>query len=413
MEITFSPHVSSDPGPLLGPSKLQRIFQEHGLAQENFITAHSNAAVLEDVERVYQTFSHKKIFVHIGMGGSSIGPRMLLDVLGLQTSVRFHFLDNSDPDLVVPTLMACPPEKTLFYVVSKSGQTTETLAILSVVLEKLKAHHIPQSKWRDHVVLCTGPKSGALNAMAQDFDLETLTIPLGVGGRFSALTPVGLLPARFAGPDLKNLLRGAERLGFLEEEKGQRDLSRLTKTLVQGLDLGYGQTVLMPYCKRLESFNDWFVQLWAESLGKEGKGLTPIAAIGAAHEHSQMQLFMEGPRDKFFIFIRLKNPLYRAPLGESPDHPSLKAFAAGKDLAGLITCQLRGTLKAMDEARIPYALITLDRLREEELGGLMTLFGLLTVFVGKALGLNPFDQPGVELGKRYASKLFEAIPAKA
>ena len=162
----------------------------------------------------------------------------------------------------------------------------------------------------------------------------------------------------------------------------------------------------MPYCDRLRSFNDWFTQMWAESLGKEGIGLTPLTAIGASGQHSQMQLFMDGPRDKFFLFIQIQELREEGEIRCQLPYPSFQALRAAS-LGELLRHQLAGTLMAMDELEIPYALLTLQRPGEWELGQLIMFFQLLTTLVGDRLQLNPFNQPGVERCKRNAFQLLD------
>lgn len=383
---------------------LEKVFRKYLCSNENFTTVISDQKALAKIEHTYQLFSHKKNFIHIGVGGSSLGPEMLINVLGNNPEVQFHFLKNSDPESIVPVINNSRLPETLFFIVSKSGGTAETMAILSLAIEKLKANAIPQSRWKDYLVFCTDSERGDLRKIAEDFDLKVLPIPRGVGGRFSVLTTVGLFPGKFAQINLNNLLQGAkEALGLL----GQKSFHCLVDTIIQCSEAqAISQTVLMPYYDRLRSFNYWFVQLWAESLGKEGTGLTPVPAIGAIDQHSQMQLFMDGPRDKFFIFIRVKEFTEMAPIHNDLPYPSLQTLN-GSHLAQLIQCQLKGTLLAMDDQKIPYALLTLDKLGERELGKLIMLFEILTTLVGEGLKINPFNQPGVEQGKRYAFQLLK------
>ena len=406
MKFDFSPSLPKLSSPS-GPYSLKKVFHKYGHPDENFTTVISDKKILTEIENIYQKFSYKKKFVHIGLGGSHLGPEMLIKALGNNSDVQFHFLNNSDPESIIPIIHRSPLKETLFFVVSKSGYTTETMAILSLVLEKLKAQGIPSSRWREFLVFCTDPKRGDLRKIAQDFSLMSLPIPYGVGGRFSVLTAVGLFPGRFAQICLTDLLQGAQKSLDLVDKK---PFQHLLETLLHGHNTqGLSQTVLMPYYDRLKSFNQWFIQLWAESLGKKKKGLTPLGAIGAMDQHSQMQLFMDGPRDKFFIFIRVKEFTERAPLLPASDLPySSMQWPQGSSLAKLIQCQLKGTLMAMGDRKLPYVVLNLDKLAEKELGELIMFFETLTALVGEGLNINPFNQPGVEEGKRYAFQLLEA-----
>ena len=402
MRLSFPPHLSPSPTTNCRLA-LKEVLAKYGLEGKNFTTLPYDEGESIPMTSAHGNFAHKNVFVHIGMGGSSLGPQMLIKTLGGHSQRQFHFLDNSDPELVAPIIESCDLRETLFYVVSKSGTTTETMAILSLVMAKLARQNVPPSRWKEYLVFCTDPERGDLRAMANDLDILALPIPGPVGGRFSVLSAVGLFPAQFAGIDTRKLMEGAK--GVMDNlEEGT--LARL----LNALEEGYSQhqishTVLMPYCQRLQSFNEWFVQLWSESLGKRGLGPTPLGAIGAKDQHSQMQLFMDGPRDKFFVFIEVEEFADTGPLGEtSLPYSSLRQLS-GYSLAQLIQCQLKGTMMALDDKKIPYALLSLERVEEGELGQLIMLFELLTTLVGKGLGINPFDQPGVELGKRYTAQL--------
>ena len=413
MQLHFPPHITQrlkTAGKINSPSLPQIVQQslaKYAQPQENFTTIISDPTLRPATTAVYRQFAPKKTFIHIGMGGSSLGPAMLTRTLSTPSDVQFYFLDNSDPTSVIPTLTQADLAQSLFYVVSKSGQTMETLAILSRVLERLQAAGIPPARWKEHLVFCTDPNQGELTKMAHELAITTLPFPPGVGGRFSVLTPAGLLPASFAHIDIDLLFRGAqEALELLPTSA----LQHLVQAILQGQGQ-ISQTVLMPYCDRLKSFNAWFVQLWAESLGKDGTGLTPITAIGASDQHSQMQLFMDGPRDKFFIFIQIAP----APTNSTPPRPVPVTYLPDFeqiDLAQLLQCQLAGTLQAMDDQQLPYVLLTLPQLDARQLGKLIVFFELLTVCVGAGLGVNPFDQPGVERAKRYASQLLGAQAPK-
>ena len=412
MRILFSnPNLHNDSAVTSSANSLESIFQKYGMEDENFVTSIFDEGISIEVERVYRLFPHKKNFVHIGMGGSSLGPKMLIKSLGCKSDVQFHFLDNSDPDSVISVLNECHLPETLFYVVSKSGTTAETIAILSLVIRKLKENAISSSHWRDYLVFCTNSKEGDLKAMADDFDLATLFIPEKVGGRFSVLSGVGLFPAKFANINMGALLKGAQDalVSLREASILSRDLYRLVEAVIYCRKTYHiSETVIMPYCDRLKSFNDWFTQLWAETLGKDGIGLTPLSAVGASDQHAQMQLFMDGPRDKFFIFVQNENFTNRTSMDCGLSYPSFQKLSHF-NLSDLIQCQLRGTLAAMAEKGIPHALITLESLDEYQLGQLIVFFKNLTTIVGHRLEINPFNQPGVEKGKRYAFQFLEAL----
>ena len=203
----------------------------------------------------------------------------------------------------------------LFYIVSKSGGTSETIAAAIIIFNLLKEKfNIPAKNLKDYIVLCTDPKNGDLRKLSTHFNLHTLEVPSNIGGRFSVLTPVGFLPALFAGIDLEKIISSAKE--FAKNELSQGELVINTALTLDKLrtELNISQTVLMPYSSKLKNFSAWFVQLWAESLGKKKSldgeeinvGFTPIQSYGATDQHSQMQLFVEGPKDKAFFLINIK-----------------------------------------------------------------------------------------------------------
>jgi glucose-6-phosphate isomerase len=362
---------------------------------------------VELVEKVYTKFKHKKIFVHIGIGGSSLGPEMLISALKQNQDVKFIFINNIDSDEIHDQLLGINPRDALFYVVSKSGTTAETMAAFSMMINwgKFKSNEL-----KDYFVFCTDPKVGDLRKMSQDLSIECLSVPSSIGGRFSVLTAVGLLPAFFAGINAYELFSGAEKMKtVLLDKTSDNPLLKSSKFLMDLKEKGISQTVLMPYSSKLRNLSFWFVQLWAESLGKkksiDGKvvntGLTPVPGYGATDQHSQVQLFMEGPFDKCLILIKVKNPKHNYHLNCELDYSSLRNLAK-VNLNQLMEAELIGTIKALEEANRPYILLEIDSNNEQALGAMIIFFESLTALVGNSLGIDPFDQPGVEAGKIYA-----------
>mgnify|MGYP003574887533 CR=1 FL=1 len=361
-----------------------------------------NKVLLEESLEVYEEFKHKKYFIHIGIGGSALGPEMLLKAMGTKTGVEFIFLNNIDPDDLHRNLSKVDLRQALIYVVSKSGTTAETVAAMSILINELAKEGITEKQFSEYFVFCTDPVNGDLRKIAKDWNVKTLSVPSNIGGRFSILTPVGLLPALFAGMQADKLLEGAKNiqknLYDTKEGKAFFDLAFWIKDLH---DQGVHQTVMMPYSSLLKEFSSWFVQLWAESLGKEGKGLTPIPAYGATDQHSQMQLFMEGPKDKIMMIIETEKFQYDYQMNNTVNGESFKLLAPFS-LATLMKAELEGTLEALKENGRHVVHLKIPELNEESLGQLVLFSECLTVFVGKLLKIDPFNQPGVEAGKKYA-----------
>ncbi len=352
----------------------------------------------------------------LGIGGSSLGARAVVHALssplatsGLGTGRRIHFPDNSDPWLFDALLQTLDPSKTLALVISKSGGTVETAAQMLCVNQWFEQKLGPAVLPR-HLVAITDPDKGSLRAFAHERGLATLAIPSNVGGRFCVLTPAGLLPARLAGIDALAMLRGAKAMADRCREpdllKNPAGLLAATHVLHERL-LGHRIQVLMPYADALRPLSAWFVQLWAESLGKRvdrrgrvvESGPTPLAGVGATDQHAQVQLFIEGPRDKLVTFIAV-DELDKDT--EIPKSDGELSYLGGHSLGQLLTAERRGTELALARNGRPSMTLHIPKLDAEQLGALFFLFEAATAYAGELYDIDAFDQPGVEEGKRLA-----------
>lgn len=369
-----------------------------------FFRLPQNKELIAAAKKVHNQFKHKKYFIHIGIGGSALGPEMLLSSLGNGSGVEFIFVNNIDPDDLCRKLDKVNIKESLIYVVSKSGTTAETVAGMAIVMNSLEKAGIKQSEFKDYFVFCTDPEKGELRRLSKEWGVSTLDIPSNVGGRFSVLTPVGLLPALFAGINAEDILEGAEDIQkHLSDPKIGKEFFDLAFFLVDLHDKGVHQTVMMPYSSLLKDYSAWFVQLWGESLGKDGKGLTPVPAYGATDQHSQMQLFMEGPKDKVLLLIEVEKFHNDFPLKNNVSSESFKNLAPFK-LSELMKAELEGTLTALKENDRHVVHLKIPSLQEEYVGQLVLFAECLTVMVGELLKVDPFNQPGVEAGKKYANE---------
>jgi glucose-6-phosphate isomerase len=388
--------------------------------ETGFFHVNKDENLLKESIRIFDLFKHKKYFVHVGIGGSSLGAETLVQSLGKRPfRNKIFFLNNVDPDATHDILEQIDVKETLFYFVSKSGGTAETLAGLALIINYLKEKGIKSEELRDSLVFATDPEEGDLKEMANALNLETLTIPKNIGGRFSVLTPVAFLPSLFASIDIKALCRGAEMIKKrLLEENFEKNILLKCASFLYFLkkDQNINQTVLMPYSSKLKSFSQWFVQLWAESLGKRDsyykknvfEGLTPLGAYGVTDQHSQMQLFMEGPRDKCLVIIEIEHFKEDFKLQNSFSQKALKKLNH-HSLGGLLKAELKGTLKALETERRPFIHLSLKELNEESLGSLFLFFQSLTVLMGNFLDINPFNQPGVEMGKKFSFEFLSQV----
>ena len=359
--------------------------------------------------------------VILGIGGSALGPIALRTALRpsawnmLPTEARGGFprlqvLDNVDPETIGELLERLDLTRTLFVVTSKSGGTAETMSQFMIVDDRVSKAGLPAP---EHFVFVTDPRQGALRPLARQRKIPALDIPPNVGGRFSVLTPVGTLPAALIGIDITELLAGASEIA---DRCSTRELERNpagTYAMLQWLaDTRYEKSinVLMPYFDPLRDFADWFVQLWAESLGKQTRdgrsvGSTPLPALGATDQHSQVQLFMEGPKNKTVSFIAVEHRATDLAIPRAFAEVKELGYLGGHSLGELIDVEQRATAGALARRGRPNLTIHIERVDARHVGGLMMLFEIATAYAGQLYGVDAFNQPGVELGKQFAYAL--------
>lgn len=369
----------------------------------DFIETLDEKKYLNDCMNIYSTYSNINTFVQLGIGGSSLGPEMLISSLK-KSDVKFYFFNNIDTDKMYSDLEEIDIKHSLFYVVSKSGGTAETLAQFAIIANKMIEVGIKESEFNQHFIFATDPGNNDLRKLADTLKANCLEIPPNVGGRFSVLTPVGLLPAIFAGIDIRTLTNYAH--GYGDKLLSNEDFIKTACKVLNLYTEGVNETVLMPYSSLLKDFSSWFVQLWAESLGKKRKdgsitGLTPIASYGATDQHSQMQLFMEGPKNKLLFLINIKNCRHTLPLKNNFSHPKLVALSK-YSLKNLMDAEFFGTLQALEEQKAHTISLEIEKVDEKSLAELIIFFEVLTAVTGLCLEIDPFDQPGVEAGKIYS-----------
>lgn len=359
--------------------------------------------------------------VILGIGGSALGPIALrtalrpsgwnmLDAKERDNYPRLHVLDNVDPETIASLLLRLRLPRSLFIVTSKSGGTAETMAQFLIVYDLLVSEKIDVTK---HMVFVTDPEHGALRPLAAQLGVPALDIPANIGGRYSVLTPVGTLPAALVGIDVKSLLAGAgEMAARCESEELAKNPAGVYAMLQWLADTKLDKkiAVFMPYSDPLRDFAAWFVQLWAESLGKKrpdgtSVGSTPLAALGATDQHAQVQLFMEGPADKTVTFVAVGQ------FGTDVKIPAAFAdvkelgYLAGHSLGELIDIEQRATAGALARRGRPNMTIHIDRVDAAHVGQLMMLLEIATAYMGQLYGIDAFNQPGVELGKQFAYAL--------
>jgi glucose-6-phosphate isomerase len=356
--------------------------------------------------------------VVLGIGGSALGPIALRTALlepqwnalskderGGQP--RLHVLDNVDPRTIVALLDRLELARALFIVISKSGGTAETMAQYLVIRGRLAS---AGREAKHHLVFVTDPEKGALRTIARAEGIPALDIPPNVGGRYSVLTPVGVLPAALTGIDTSALLAGAADAAKKSASDSLEKNVAGTFAMLQFLadtKLGRHIHVLMPYSDPLRDIADWFVQLWAESLGKHraagdaGIGPTPLAALGATDQHSKVQLFMEGPPDKTVSFIAVDDEPVKLEIPKLHADVKELGYLGGHRLGELLDIERRATAGALARRGRPNLTIHVDTVDARHLGGLFMFLEIATIYAGELYGINPLDQPGVELGKQF------------
>jgi glucose-6-phosphate isomerase len=370
--------------------------------------------LLADLTPFAERFQAFETILILGTGGSSLGGQTLLALSNPHDrNPRFHFLDNIDPHTfrnLLPTLNCA---KTGVIAISKSGNTAETLMQLLVCLQHWLASNL-EPHLKDHFLIISEPLENGIRHVAKTYNLPCLDHPTDIGGRFAVFTVVGMLPAMIAKIDVKAIRVGARQVLSSALTKNAPDCQPLQGALAHMALArnGVTQTILMPYIDRLNTFTLWFRQLWAESLGKKDKsneshGITPIQALGTVDQHSQLQLYLDGPRDKLFTIITSnhKDDSLKINL-PSIGHAAVDLFK-DRTMGDLIMAEQKATIETLRRHQCPTRVIHLDDLNEKTLGGLMMHYMLETLATAHLMGVNPFDQPAVEEGKiltqRYLS----------
>ena len=353
----------------------------------------------------------------LGIGGSALGNTALQTALNSPFhnqsppagTPRLFVLDNVDPDLVGEFLDHVDPSTTLFNAISKSGGTAETMSQFLIFRQAL-IERLGEEGHKDHLVVTTDVEKGVLREVVNREGYQSFVVPDGVGGRFSVLSPVGLLSSALVGIDVQGLLQGAKDM---DQRCRVPDLAKnpaLVYAAVQYLlhaKHGKSLAVCFSYSHRLRHMADWYAQLLAESIGKREdrrgqvvhRGPTPVSAVGVTDQHSQVQLYAEGPFDKWFTLLSVDEPDHTVPIPAAfPDLEGV-AYLGGRTLRELFQAERDGTRIALTEARRPNATISLEKVDAHSIGQLIAMLEIAVAIMGEHYDVNAFDQPGVEAGK--------------
>jgi len=389
---------------------LNNILYFNKVTEQNFIkevTLEANSVGFYDLPE--QKIDHildfaksvkKENIAIIGIGGSSLGTEAIYNFLNSVNHYEKNliFLDTTDPVTIENRLSKIDIESTLFMIISKSGTTIESISILKFL--EIRTHFN-----RDNLIVITD-KNSPLEKFGDSRNLQIFYIPDNVGGRYSVLSPVGLVPLAVIGVDIKALLKGAKHLKENFFSENDNHILAEKSTYYAKISEQYSSNCLFSYSELLRGFNSWYVQLWAESLGKKqihstmNVGLTPIGLIGPTDQHSFLQLIMEGKSDKTVTVIKIKD------FGSDitvPDitlnHLEKLDIANNLKFADLINLQADSTIEALNKIGVPLDVITLESINEKSIGEIIYYYELLTALVARQLDINAYDQPGVELGK--------------
>lgn len=370
--------------------------------------------ILNIAKEIQENFEN---FVVIGIGGQALGPIAVNYALthlyynelpkDVRKYPRFYVPDNADPERLNGLFDIIDINKTMFFISSKSGSTSETMSQFMIIINKLK--ETLGDNYKEHIICTTDSEKGNLIQIVKKEGFRWFPMPSLIGGRYSELTSSGLLPAAVCGIDIEEMLAGA---AFIDKYCSNDDISKnpaYMNGIIQYLLIkkGINISVMMPYADSLKYISDWYAQLWGESLGKRFSnsnqeiftGQTPVKALGVTDQHSQLQLYTEGPFDKVITFIRVEN--YKNNIGIPYVYEDIKGFSflCGYSLEELIKTEQYATEYAVTKAGRPNMTINIPQVNAFTIGQLLYMLEVQTAFVGELLNINAFDQPGVEEGK--------------
>ncbi len=409
--------------------------QERERGEYGFYDLYKDDGAFQKVEETAKRFldSGCENFVVLGIGGSALGARALASALKppyynmssrrrRKSFPRLFVMDNIDPVTFHQKLRLCVPEKTVYNAISKSGDTAETMSQLLIVIAALEKR-LGAAAVKDHLVITSNPRSAdpnvkasLLHPVADAYGLTEFVVPRNVGGRFSIFSPVGMFPAAMLGMDLAAMREGCASMDTRCRVPDLMTNPAYLRAAVQYLaDTRKGKSisVMMPYADALRDVAEWYLQLWAESLGKRYtlageevfSGQTPVKTLGATDQHSQIQLFREGPNDKIINIIEVKRFEKTVRIPSVLEYIPQLDYLRGKTMNRLMAAELRGTMDALKASQRPVSRIVMPSVNGNTIGQLLYMLEIETAMAGRLYNVQTFDQPGVEEGKRIARKL--------
>jgi len=362
-----------------------------------------------EIKTYASSIEHKHIVV-LGIGGSSLGARAIYEFLLPSNNYdkTLLFLETVDPLKINLCLKKIDLNSTHFVIISKSGNTVETISLFKYISSLITIN-------RNNCTMVTGDRS-ALRKFANRKQIKIFDLPDNVGGRFSVFSAVGLVPLAMIGVDIDNLLNGCKRVSgsFFQQEDYYKKIIRKARFLVEN-KWRFNINAIFSYSSSLESFNKWYIQLWAESLGKVNingtrQALTPMALIGPVDQHSFLQLIMDGVRDKTITFIKIADlkDETKIPIQTNGEFKDFDLdFLDGLSFNQLLNRQADATIESVKAQKdIPCDVVTISTVDEYNISKLMFMYQLMVSAIGQFLQINTYDQPGVENGKRIFKEGF-------
>ena len=391
------------------PEIAQRLKRELAAGELPFLSLPFRAKLEVEMAPLIPRIKAYRHMLVLGIGGSALGARAMQQAFAPGQDGPNHrgpclwIADNVCAERFESLLGKLTPEETVVVCISKSGGTIETISQYFLVRDWLKAS--VGEGWHDQMIVVTDERKGYLREEANRYGLTALEVPDYLGGRYSALSAVGLLPAAFLGIDWQALLDGAASVAKplvqtpeLVAEHPSFALACWAKALE---DHDYSQLIFFSYIPQWAAYGDWFAQLWAESLGKDGQGSQPVPATGVTDQHSINQMFLSGPRNKGCIFLTSRDQAQGPNFGM--DVPDVWAWLRAKPFGSLLEAEALGTRMALCQSGVPLLHVEMHNSGPRAAGSLMLLLEAATLFTGWLMGINPLDQPAVELGKRLAN----------
>lgn len=414
----------------------QKLQEERAQGKYGFWDLHKDEKAFTAVKEIAQEFLGKQIdnLVVLGIGGSALGTRALATALkppfynllsrrARKNKPRLFVMDNIDPTTFKAMMRLCPPSRTVYNVISKSGETAETMAQLMIIVDLIEKK-LGKAEMKNHVVVTTNPRGGGakpslLHPVADTYGLHEFTVPLNVGGRFSVFSPVGMFPAALLGMDLDGFREGCQAMDTrCQTPELLENPAYLCAAYQYIADVHKGKniSVMMPYADGLADVADWYRQLWAESLGKrfalDGTevyaGQTPVKALGVTDQHSQIQLYREGPNDKIITVLEVQRFDVTLRIPNTLEHIPELGYLRNATMNKLLSAELTGTIDALKISQRPVIRIRLPRINEYFVAQLLYMLEVETAMAGRLYNVQTFDQPGVEEGKKIARHLMGA-----